>query len=86
MADKRVFDVEVKCGSLHFFISFVYGDPVRHLRPEVWERLTQIGVGRDEPWFVVGDFNELMSNDEKIGGPRRQESSFFPFRTMAQNC
>lgn len=35
---------------------------------------------------MVGDFNELMSNEEKEGGVVRPESSFWDFRNMAENC
>ncbi|KAL1200001.1 hypothetical protein V5N11_007210 [Cardamine amara subsp. amara] len=78
-SDKRIIDIKVKLGSLSFFISFVYGDPVRHLRQEVWEKLTDIGSLREEAWLVVGDLNELMNNSENLGGPLRDEASFYPF-------
>lgn len=42
-----------------------------------------IGVCRDEPWLLLGDFNELMNNYEKEGGATRQESTFWDFRNMA---
>lgn len=45
-----------------------------------------IGVCRDEPWLLLGDFNELMNNYEKEGGATRQESTFWDFRNMAQFC
>ena len=35
---------------------------------------------------IVGDFNELMNNSEKVGGPRRQESSFYEFRALPRDC
>lgn len=59
---------------------------MRALRHHVWDFLTQIGANRDDAWFLVGDFNELMSNSEKMGGPRRLESSFWDFRNLAYNC
>ncbi|XP_010451797.1 PREDICTED: uncharacterized protein LOC104733977 [Camelina sativa] len=86
VADSRIVDTKVTKGSISFYITYVYGDPVRHLRPQVWERLTRIGIQRDEAWMLTGDFNEIMDNSEKLGGPRRPESSFYPFRTMARNC
>lgn len=42
-----------------------------------------IGVRRDEAWLLVGDFNELMSNDDKLGGAVREDSMFWGFGDMA---
>lgn len=53
--DKRVIDVSIKLGSLKSFISFVYGDPARHLRQHVLDSLIDIGAYRNEPWLVIGD-------------------------------
>ena len=84
--DKRLIDVKVSYGSMVFFLTCVYGDPVTARRKEVWNRLEDIGLLRDEAWMLAGDFNELMSNEEKSGGAIRSESSFWDFRNMAQNC
>lgn len=48
--------------------------------------LKDIGLHRNGGWFLVGDFNELMNNSEKLGGPRRPESSFYAFRALARDC
>ena len=85
-SSNRIIDVKVKIGSLCYFMSFVYGDPVRQRRQEVWNMLQDIGEQRTGGWFLVGDFNEIMNNGEKLGGPVRQESSFFPFRSMVKEC
>ena len=67
-------------------MSCVYGNPASHLRPLVWERISRIGVVRKEPWCMIGDFNEILSNSEKRGGPLRVESSFLPFRNLLATC
>ena len=85
-SDKRIIDLRISIGSTSFFLTLVYGDPVKARRREVWDRLTQIGLGRDDAWMLAGDFNELLSNDEKSGGAVRKESSFWDFRDMVQNC
>lgn len=48
--------------------------------------MTRIGIDREEAWCLVGDFNELMHSSETLGGPSREEASFYPFRTMVNSC
>ena len=85
-SDKRIIDMEVKLGSIKFFLTCVYGDPVTAKRQEVWDRLVDIGLVRDEAWILAGDFNELMSNEEKLGGAVRSDARLWNFRNMAENC
>ncbi|KAF8048358.1 hypothetical protein N665_2550s0001 [Sinapis alba] len=70
-ADKNLIDMQVRFGE---------GKEI------VWERIYIIGSGRKEKWCLIGDFNEIPNNDEKIGGPLRPESSFKPFGDMLSAC
>lgn len=65
-----------------FFLSFVYGDPVRAMRCLVWEHLKSIGIHRNEAWVLVGDFSELMSISEKLGAPLIPNLPFGIFATL----
>ncbi|XP_010451584.1 PREDICTED: uncharacterized protein LOC104733725 [Camelina sativa] len=67
-------------------MSFIYGDPVPQHRDKVWEKLTDIGSFRIDPWFLIGDFNELTGNHEKQGGALRSASSFVSFNSMLRHC
>ncbi|KAF8116403.1 hypothetical protein N665_0018s0013 [Sinapis alba] len=47
-------------------MTFVYGELVQKLREHVWERLTTCGLVRLEPWFIIGDFNEITGRKNKV--------------------
>lgn len=85
-ADKNVVDCYVKFGDSSFFLTCVYGEPAADGKSLVWDKITKLGLGRSEAWSLVGDFNEILSNDEKSGGPRRPEASFKFFAGMLSAC
>ena len=64
----RMIDVEAVALGKRVFMTFVYGKPVQKLRDIVWERLTRFFLARSEPWFIIGDLNEITDNHEKEGG------------------
>lgn len=80
-----IFKIKVK-QTKFFYATFVYGHPERTKRQAVWNQLTDQASGRDSPWFLTGDFNEIIDNSEKSGGARRTEESFVDFRSfMSEN-
>ena len=85
-SSNRIIDIETTYKGKTIFISFVYGDPVQGLRDHVWERLTRIGINRVDPWFIIGDLNEIRGNHEKEGGVLRHTSTFVDFNNMIDNC
>ncbi|KAG7576108.1 hypothetical protein ISN45_Aa03g005410 [Arabidopsis thaliana x Arabidopsis arenosa] len=84
--DKNLLDLKISQSNKSWFVSCVYGQPLAHLRPLLWETLTKIGIERKEAWCMIGDFNEILSNKEKLGGPSRLVSSFQSFKNMLMNC
>ena len=51
-----------------------------------WTKLSQTGLDWDSSWLLTGDFNEILDNSEKVGGPARWEGSFTAFRSfVSQN-
>jgi len=84
--DKNLMDMHVQFGAVSFFGSCIYGDPVFKLKKDNLERLSRIGIGRKESWCMVGDFNDILHNGEKLGGPLRSDNVFLPFAEMLQAC
>lgn len=85
-ANKNIIDCLVHLGGKSFFLSCIYGDPGSEGKARVWESISRIGCHRKEPWCLIGDFNEILNNSEKLGGPRRSEASFVPFAEMLACC
>lgn len=63
-------------------ITFVYGAPHKEKRATHWEAMASLGVNREGPWLLTGDFNDILYNSEKFGGPPRWEGSFLAFRSF----
>ncbi|CAA7062291.1 unnamed protein product [Microthlaspi erraticum] len=76
------FDTQITYEGLVFYSTFVYGDPERATRKQVWDQLIGLAQVRDDPWFLSGDFNDIINNSEKEGGPIRDEGTFSDFRTF----
>ncbi|CAA0406188.1 unnamed protein product [Arabidopsis thaliana] len=83
--DKNLLDVKVSQGAKSWFVSCVYGHPVTSSRHFLLDLLSSIGKDRSKAWCMIGDFNEILSNKEKLGGPSRLTSSFQGFKDMLSN-
>ncbi|KAG2307383.1 hypothetical protein Bca52824_027131 [Brassica carinata] len=85
-ANNRLLDLKVLWQSKSFFLTCVYGEPIRGRRSDVWEKITRIGINRTGAWVMTGDFNELIDPSEKIGGADRREANGKDFRQMLNAC
>lgn len=48
-----------------FLVTFVYGYNDDAGRSELWKYL--LDVANKYPWIVLGDFNDILAKEEKIG-------------------
>ena len=82
----NLIDTKIIHKGITSFVSFVYEAPDMENRVPFWDKLSTVGAGRDALWLLTGDFNDILCNDENIGGPPRLEGSFTAFRSfVAQN-
>lgn len=84
--DERLIDVAVKYNERNFHLSCLYGHPIQSERHFLWNHLEFISLNRTGPWLLLGDFNEILSNSEKIGGTPRENWTFRNFRNMITTC
>ncbi|XP_048613516.1 uncharacterized protein LOC125587312 [Brassica napus] len=85
-ASRRVIDLKIQWQDKMFFLTCVYGEPIKGKRGDVWERITRIGTTRNGAWVMTGDFNELIDPSEKIGGAARSAEEGKDFRKMLHAC
>jgi endonuclease/exonuclease/phosphatase family metal-dependent hydrolase len=62
-----------------------YGSPERSGRSETWQLLKRLGDQNQVPWVVLGDFNEILYNSEKMGKAARAKSQMKVFREVLDN-
>ena len=86
LSDKNILDMEVLIEGVQLFVTGVYGHPNISERKHVWERILRFGPARKDSWIMLGDFNEILNNEEKLGGPRRSDSTFQDFSDMLKGC
>lgn len=78
----NLIDTQVTHKGVTTFISFIYGAPAMANRSSFWSKLAEVGQGRDSSWLITGDFNDILNNAEKTGGPLRWEGSFVALRSF----
>lgn len=78
----NLIDTQVTHKGVTTFISFIYGAPAMANRSSFWSKLAEVGQGRDSSWLITGNFNDILNNAEKTGGPLRWEGSFVALRSF----
>lgn len=68
------------------YISFVYGPPIEKDRMPLWNRLRGIASNMSGTWLCVGDFNELLSQSEKLGGNPYVLRRVVNFQSFVSDC
>ncbi|KAK2638243.1 hypothetical protein Ddye_026038 [Dipteronia dyeriana] len=82
---KLVVDCEGRSGGLGLFWSKkrftgFYGHPEQNQRSHAWILLKWLHDMYKLPWLCAGDFNEIIYDDEKLGGPPRNRRMMENFR------
>ena len=63
-----------------------YGSPTVEGKMAAWDILRVLKNHNPLPWLCTGDFNELVSRDEKWGRVARPESQMVKFRQVIDDC
>ena len=58
----------VRSQSFNWLISAIYASPKFVERCMLWENLKMLASLHNLPWAIIGDFNEVITEDKKSGG------------------
>ena len=85
---KQEIHVSVKVHSLDstFFFSTIYASPRLAKRRVLWNNLCLFAELHNMPWFIAGDFNEPLSNEDKFGGRAVSSSRSLEFKECLDSC
>ena len=97
---KREFNLEIKSYSKFHIDAIVteegsgfswrltsfYSHPETHRRRESWRFLNTLNNQYWLPWLCFGDFNEILSQEEKSGGALRPQHQIEAFRDTVNKC
>lgn len=78
--------VKVSSPSLSFLITVVYASPNFHKRQLFWDYLQNLATLVDLPWVLMGDFNDMLSEDEKLDGLPLNQNRLNAFGNCLDNC
>lgn len=76
---------DTSLGAKWMLTSF-YGELETSHRHRTWEFLKSIKPSLSIPWWVIGDFNEILNHSEKEGGRKRNENLMCNFRETLEEC
>ena len=63
-----------------FCLTLVYGDNDEMERRKLWELLHDLEANITTPWIIMGDFNQLLHLDDRIGGLPVTQQDIWNFR------
>jgi hypothetical protein len=60
--------VKVRSSNFSWLLSAIYASPRFLERKILWDNLSQVASLHNLPWLLAGDFNEVLSSEDKFGG------------------
>ena len=60
--------IQVRSQNFNWIISAIYASPRFVERCLLWDNLKMLASLHNLPWALMGDFNEVLSEDEKLRG------------------
>ncbi|XP_062114516.1 uncharacterized protein LOC133825616 [Humulus lupulus] len=83
----QLMHLEVRSNNGHecFLVTFVYAFNDVNGRDILWRDLKFLAGGHKQPWVILGDFNDILNADERVGN-RVQGGSSSTFKDCIEEC
>lgn len=78
--------VKVRSSNLNWIFTTMYASSRFKERCLLWNNLVTVANNHNLPWVIAGDFNEMLSNDEKFGGRPIIPSRAMLFKECLDMC
>lgn len=78
--------VQVNSPHPNWLFSAIYASPNFALRLNLWDHLASFASTHTLPWLVVGDFNDILSSNEKFSSSPSSQRRIVAFRNCIDNC
>ena len=85
-SDRHIDAIITEDSGFKWRITGFYGNPEVHRRKESWNLLKALSKMLQLPWLCFGDFNEIVSVGEKMGGVQRSQRQMDDFREAINCC
>ena len=72
--------------SYTFFLTAIYASPNFTKRKILWNYLKDLSPSIRLPWVLLGDFNDMLSEDETMGGLPLTSSRINAFQDYLDYC
>ncbi|XP_020207334.1 uncharacterized protein LOC109792340 [Cajanus cajan] len=86
-ANPNYINVNVKDrNNIHWRLTGFYGYPERRKRKDSWDLLRHLASLSNLPWCIIGDFNDLLSSNDKKGTNPHPYYLIQGFRQATMDC
>ena len=74
--------VQVSSSPFSWLFSAVYASPLQASRLQLWDHLKSFATSHSLPWMLAGDFNEILSHNEKFSSSPANRNRISNFRNL----
>lgn len=71
-------------GALQNWCTTIYAHNSLNLRRKLWKYLEAIHNGTQGPWFIIGDYTNVLSINDRVGGNAVKESEYLDLTSMME--